>query len=152
MSTLDSSTMRREHNRADYDHLMWLEDIGRWRTEHRRATASLTQARAALADAEAALESHAEAVQAHQSRVRHHAKVITARERASRDFEPDELLKQREELSAAGEIDYDALEQTHRELQKTHEQARKAHQRIREHHFHVTEEIARLLAKLNAPM
>ena len=57
MSTLDQPTVREEHQEAECEHAIWLEDIGRWRSEHRCAAALLAQAQAALLEQDAALES-----------------------------------------------------------------------------------------------
>ena len=78
MSALDHSAMHNEHHEAECEHVMWLEDIGRRRSEHRRAAAMLAQAQVALLDCDAALEEHAEIVRAHDSRVQRHERAIAA--------------------------------------------------------------------------
>ena len=132
--TLDHPTMHKEHHEAECEHVMWLEDIGRWRGEHRRAAAILAQAQVELLDCDAALEEHAEIVRAHESRVQRHERAIADREPGVR------------------EADQDLLADWHQELQAKHDQAREAHQRIKAHHGMVTAEIRRLSEKLNAPM
>lgn len=134
MSTLDHPTMRQEHHEAECEHAMWLEDIGRWRTEHRRAAAMLAQVQAALLEHEAALEAHAETVRAHELRVQRH-------EREMAEHEP-----------AGSEADRDEPADSHQEFQAEHDRAREAHQRIQAHHGMVTAEIRRLSEKLSAPM
>ena len=59
----------KEHHEVECEHVMWLEDIGRWSTEHRRAAAMLAQVQAALLDQDAAVEAHAGTVRAHELRV-----------------------------------------------------------------------------------
>ncbi|MBN1851241.1 MAG: hypothetical protein JW829_00895 [Pirellulales bacterium] len=134
MSTLDNSIMHKEHHEADGEHLMWLEEIGHWRTEHRRAASMLAQVQAALLEQDAALEAHAETVRAHEMRMQRHEREIADYERGSI------------------QVDHDKLAELHQELQTVHDQAREAHQRIKAHHGMVTAEIRRLSEKLNAPM
>lgn len=134
MSALDQPKMHEEHHDAECEHVMWLEDIGRWRSEHRRAVAMLAQAQAALLEHEAALESHAENVRGHELHVQRHERALAAQQRA------------------ANAASRDVLEDSHLELQNKHDQAREAHQRIKEHHHVVTAEIRRLSEKLSASM
>lgn len=51
---------------ARRDHRAWLEDYGRWRSEHREALAMLTRVQAAILEREAALERQAAEVQSHE--------------------------------------------------------------------------------------
>ena len=134
MSTLDQPAVREEHQAAQCEHVMWLEDIGRWRSEHRRAAAMLAQAQAALLEQDAALESHAETVRSHELLVQRHEQAVAARERG------------------VGEAFNDAMGESHREHQGKHDQAREAHQRIKDHHTMITVEIRRLSERLSAPM
>jgi len=126
--------MHNEQHEAESEHVMWLEDIGRWRTEHRRAASMLAQVQAALLDQDAALEAHAETVRAHQLRMQRHEWEIAHRERGD------------------SEVDHDKPADSHQEFRAEHDRAREAHQRIKAHHDMVTEEISRLCEKLNAPM
>jgi hypothetical protein len=134
MSTLDHPTMHKEHHEAEREHVMWLEDIGRWRSEHRRAAPMLARVQAALLDQNPALEAHAETVRAHELRVQRHEREIADHERGG------------------VEVDHDKLADSHQEFQAEHDRAREAHQRIKTHHGMVTAEIRRLSEKLNAPM
>ena len=134
MSTLDHSTMHKEHHEAECEHVMWLEDIGRWRTEHRRAAGVLVHVHTALLDQDAALEAHAETVRAHELRVQRHEREIADHERGG------------------SEVDHNELAGWHQEFQAEHDRAREAHQRIKAHHDMVTAEITRLSEKLDAPM
>jgi hypothetical protein len=126
--------MHKEHHEAECEHVMWLEDIGRWRTEHRRAASMLAQVQAAFLDQDAALEAHAETVRAHESHLQRHERAIA------------------DELRGADAADCERLAAEHQELEAKHVQAREAHQRIKAHHGMVTAEIRRLSEKLNAPM
>jgi hypothetical protein len=127
MTTLDHPTLHKEHQEAECEHVMWLEDIGRWRAEHRRAAAMLAQVQAAFLEQDAALEAHAETVRTHELRVQRYER-------------------------GGSEVDHDKLADSHQELQAAHDQAREAHQRIKTHHGMVTGEIRRLLKKINDPM
>jgi len=126
--------MHQEHHEAECEHVMWLEDIGRWRSEHRRAAAMLAQAQVELLDCDAALEEHAEIVRAHESRVQRHERAIADEGRGVR------------------KADHDLLADRHQELRAKHDQAREAHQRIQAHHAMVTAEIERLSEKFHAAM
>ncbi len=53
--------------KARRDHGTWLEDYGRWRSEHRAALAMLTKVQAAILEREAAIEGQVAEVQAHES-------------------------------------------------------------------------------------
>ena len=66
MSVLDLEMTHKKTRKTQLEHTMWLEDIGRWRGEHRRTAAKLAQVQSALMEHEAALESHAETVRAHE--------------------------------------------------------------------------------------
>lgn len=134
MNTLDSPTLHEEHQDAECEHVMWLEDIGQWRSEHRRAAAMLAQTQAALLEQDAALESHAEIVRSHESYLQRHEWTIAAGVRA--DSEPPQ----------------DVLTTSHQTLQGEHDQAREAHQRIKEHHDMFMTEIRQLSERLSAPM
>jgi len=134
MSAMDFQSTHEEHNEAGCEHAMWLEDIGRWRAEHRRAASMLAQAQAALLDQDAALEAHAETVRAHELRVQWHEREIAVQARDS------------------GRLTNGTLVSSHHEYQVEHERAREAHRRIKEHHGIVTAEIRRLSKKLGAAM
>jgi len=134
MNTSDHQTMHKEHREAEGEHVSWLEDIGRWRTEHRRAASMLAQVQAALLEQDAALEAHAETVRAHELRVQRHEREIARDERSG------------------NEVDDEKLADLHRRFQVEHDRAREAHQRIKTHHGIVTSEVRRLSEKLNAPM
>ena len=134
MATLDHPTIHREHHEAECDHVTWLEDVGRWRAEHRRAASMLAQIQAALLDHESALEAHAETIRVHESRLRRHEREFANQERGGT------------------ETDHGKVKHPLQEFQDEHGQAREAHQRIRTHHGMVTAEIKRLFEKLTAPM
>ncbi len=134
MSTMNHPTMQKEHSEAECEHVIWLEDIGRWRAEHRRAASMLAQIQAALLGQDAALEAHAETVRAHESHTQQHERAIADHKRGD------------------SEADHDTRADLHQELQAKHDQAREAHRRITTHHGMVTAEIRRLCEKLNAPM
>ena len=134
MSTLDHPTMHKDRQEAECEHVMWLEDIGHWSTEHRRAAAMLLKVQAKLLEQSAALEAHAETVRAGELRMWQHERRIAYRERGSR------------------EVDNNKLADSHQEFQAEHDQTREAHQRIKAHHGMVMGEIWRLSQKLNAPM
>ncbi len=124
----------RELHELEREHAMWLEDIGRWRTEHRRAAAMLAQAQAALLEHEAALESHAETVRRQQSLVQRQERTLAERQ--------------------GGRVSPDQDEQpgVERAYRDEHGHTHEAHQRIKEHHAMVTSEIGRLSQQLSAPV
>jgi hypothetical protein len=126
--------MQQEHHQLECEHVVWLEDLLRWRTEHRRAAAMLAQVQAALLEHEAALEAHAETVRAHQS-------YVQRQEQATAD-----------PRQSGGEDDPTQSGEAHQHFHAEHDRARQAHRRIRAHHELVTAEILRLAEKLNAPM
>lgn len=134
MSAVDPQTMHMEHREAESEHVMWMEEIGRWRADHRRAASMLAQTQAALLEQDAALEAHAETVRAHESRLHRHEREIAEHQRGSRDLDDN--------VSVA----------SHRALQAEHDQARDAHGRIRMHHETFVAELLRLSKKLSAPM
>ncbi len=133
MSTFEQ-TVREEHQEAECEHAMWLEDIGHWRSEHCRAAAVLAQAQSALREADAALESHAETVRIHEARIQRHERTVAGPQQDRRVF-----------------LD-DSLGGLHQELQVKHDQAREAHQRIEAHHEMITTEVMQLSEDLFAPM
>ena len=55
-----------EDKAAHRDHVAWLDDCGRWRSEHRQTLAALAKVQASIMEQEAALESHAANVQTHE--------------------------------------------------------------------------------------
>jgi hypothetical protein len=134
MSSTDHPTMHKECQEAECEHVIWLEDIGRWSTEHRRAAAMLLKVQAGLLDQSAALEAHAETVRAGELRARQHERRIADHERGG------------------SEVDNDKLTELHQEFQAEHDQAREAHQRIKLHHGMVMGEVWLLIEKLEAPM
>jgi hypothetical protein len=128
------ATAHDEHGETQSEHKKWLEDIERWRVEHRRAADMLGQVQAALLDHEPALDSHAETVRGHELYLERHQPAVAGRE-----------------LSGS-ETDQGKLADSHRDFQAKHDQAREAHRRIGMYHGRVTAEVARLLDRLNAPM
>ncbi|NLY01945.1 MAG: hypothetical protein GXY83_38155 [Rhodopirellula sp.] len=134
MNTLDYPTLRREHQGAERDHATWLEDVGRWQTEHRRAIAMLAQVQTALLEHEAALEAHAEMIRARELEIQRHTREIARHERG------------------ASEIDLELLPDSQHEFRVQHERAREAHLRVQTHHALVTAEIRHVFERLNAGM
>lgn len=134
MSTLDDQALHEEYQAAECEHAIWLEDIGRWRSEHRRAAAMLAQAQAALLEQDAALESHAETVRSHELQVQRHERAAALPQLDNNDRV------------------HDLSEDPHHEYQAQHDRAREAHQRINQHHDMITTEVRHLTEKLLAPM
>ena len=98
MSTMNHPTIHNEHREAECEHAIWLEDIGRWRAEHRRAASMLAQIQAALLDQDAALETHAETVRTHELRAQQHERAITGHERDNSGADHDPLADLHQEL------------------------------------------------------
>jgi hypothetical protein len=134
MATVDSQAVLTEHHEAESEHGTWMEEIRRWRGDHRRVTAMLAQVQSALLEDDAAREAHAESVHAHQWRMRRHEQAVAEHHRDRYRLEDDPLAE------------------SHHEFQAKHERAREAHQRIKERHETVMAEIERLFDKLKAPM
>ncbi len=134
IGVLDLEMTHKKIRETQAEHTMWLEDIGRWRGEHRRAAAKLAQVQSNLMEHEAALESHAETVRAHELHIVRLERAIADEDRGLADADHEELAN------------------SHEGLQAKHDQARDAHERIKEYHDVVAAEIARLLDKLHAAM
>ena len=108
--------------RARRDHRAWLEDYGRWRSEHRQALAMLVKVQATVLEREAALESQAAEVQSH------------------------ELDLQEYDLIGSGEGSPDPEKQlsAHAEFARKHERAREVYERAKKQHVNVVEEVEKL--------
>jgi hypothetical protein len=125
-----SAQMTPEDRTAHHEHIEWLDDCGRWRSEHRQTLAKLAQVQAAIMDQEAALEMHASRIESHD---RHLQKYSLTQ------FDP-------------GEPGYELLEQEHAQYAQKHETAKETHERIRNHHLSILSEIHELLKKCEAAM
>ena len=134
MSIAKLTPFEKEHAEAQAEHQMWWDDLGRWRTEHRRAGAMLAQVQTALLDHDAALESHAETIRRHELEVERHELALTDQGRGGSGSDVDNLAA------------------SHREQQETHDRQRNAHRRIKAYHERVTTEIETLIAKLHSAM
>jgi hypothetical protein len=123
MTDCDFAAMRGEHRQAMYEHLKWLDDIERWRAEHRQAAATLAAAQADLVEAKHALESHAERIGRHDMLNRRHERAIT------------------QHLSDASGIEMEKLVSRHRQLEAEHARAREVHEIVKAHHRRVMAQI-----------
>jgi hypothetical protein len=108
---------------AHREHVAWLGDCGRWRSEHRQTLATLAQVQAAVMEQESALESHAAQIQSHDMHLQKYSLT---------EFEP-------------GDADYELLEQEHADFVQKHEGVRESHERLRKHHSNIRGEVEKLL-------
>lgn len=118
-------TLSQEHSEAR-DHIGWLEDYARWRTEHREALAMLAKVQAAILQHEAAFETHAAQIESHES----HLEEYVAFEYGL-EYGP-------------GSPDFDQLATEHTEFARKHEQTRQIHEQIKECHVNVVAQVEKL--------
>lgn len=128
MTTQTSVT--EQHLTANRDHIAWLNDCTRWRSDHRRTLATLAKVEAAIFEQEAALETHAAEIHAHQMHL--HEYMIAEYPEGTRDKEE--------------------LEADHAAFAEKHEHARQAHQRLSKHHLNIVEETEKLLRLCESAM
>ncbi len=119
-------TNSQEHN-AKHDHIEWLEDYGRWRSEHRQALAMLAKVQAAMLQHEAALETYGAQIQSHELHLQEYVAFEYGLE-----YGP-------------GSPDFEQLAAAHTEFTRKHEQTRQIHERITECHVNVVAEVEKLL-------
>jgi hypothetical protein len=118
--------MSQEHD-AKRDHVAWLKDCGRWRSQHRQTLAMLAKVQAAILQHEAALESHVAEIHSHEL----HLQDYVAFEEGI-EYGP-------------GSPDFAQLETAHDEFARRHEQAREMHTRIEACQVNVLAEVEKLL-------
>jgi antirestriction protein len=104
------------------EHIAWLADYGRWRSEHRQALAMLAKVQAAILEREAALESQAAEIHAHELHLQ--------------DYEVVEY--------GPGSPDVDQLEAAHVEFERKHSQARELYEQTKKDHVNIVDEVQKL--------
>ena len=119
-------TISQEHN-AKRDHAGWLEDCGRWRSEHSQALAMLAQVQTAMLQHEAALEAHEAQIQSHELHLQEYVAFEYGLE-----YGP-------------GSPDFEQLAVAHAEFARKHEQTRQTHERINDCHVNVVAQAEKLL-------
>lgn len=119
--------MQAEHREAQWEHREWLEDIARWREEHRRATAMLTAIREAWDKAEVALEEHVGQIQTHEEQLHRLEQMF------------------RDHGLTADDVGAGALVAEHQKFEAAHAAARKVHEKMQDLHFGVMTEVFELL-------
>ena len=124
--------MHVEHRDAHAAHRQWLEDIARWREEHRQALAMLRAAEAAWSQAQAALDGHAERIKALEEHLTRHERVFHDHGCMPDDAASDPLLDE------------------HREFDLGHAGTRKAHEKLQRLYQGVMSEALELM-KLTHP-
>lgn len=113
---------------ARREHAAWLEDYGRWRSEHREALAMLAKVQATILEREAALENAAAQVESHELELQDYDLIGI-------DLCGPDPEKQ---------IDLNA------EFTRKHERARAAYERTKEQHINVVQAIETLFKMCQA--
>ena len=109
------------------DHVGWLEDYGRWRSEHRQALAMLARVQAAILQHEAALETHEARIQSHELHLQEYVAFEYGLE-----YGP-------------GSPDFEQLAAAHAGFAQQHKQTRQSHEWAKERHVNVVAQIEKLL-------
>ena len=112
------------------EHTAWLEDCGRWKSEHRQTLAILAKVQATIMEQEAALESFAATIQTHDMHLQRYSLT---------EYEP-------------GDPDYEFLEQEHAEFIEKHERAKEAHARLKNHHVSLRIKAKEILSMCESAM
>lgn len=108
--------------KARRDHRAWLEDYGRWRSEHREALAMLIKVQAAILEREATLERQAAEVHSHELELQGYD--LVGIDTCSPDPE--------KQLAA------------HAEFTRKHERERELYERTKNEHVNIVEEVKKL--------
>lgn len=127
MSKVDLNAMHAEHREARMEHRDWLEDIARWRNEHRQADAMLEAIKAAWNEAEATLDEHARQIQVHEEHLDRHEQAF------------------RDNVWIVDDIEDESSMAEHESLELVHAAARKVHDEMRHLHSGVMAEVFELL-------
>ena len=128
----DRLVMHVQHRGAHGAHRHWLEDIARWREEHRQAAAMLKAAEMAWSQAHNALDEHAGRIKTLEEHLNRHEQAFHDHGRTPDDAGPDPLLAE------------------HREFDIGHAEARKSHEKIQQLYQGVMSEALELM-KLTHP-
>jgi hypothetical protein len=113
------------------EHAVWLEDVDRWRADHRRLIEMVATAQSAVLEQDAALEGHVREIYEHE---------MLRLKKESRNPE-----------ATAPNEDSNLLE-TRKHLEINHARARAVHERLAKHHERIKELIEELLAGVGQPM
>jgi hypothetical protein len=132
MLETDEMVMHVQHRDAHRVHRQWLEDIARWREEHRQAAAMLKAVEMAWSQAQGALDEHAGRIKALEEHLTRHEQVFHDHGRMPDDAGPDPLLDE------------------HREFDIGHAATRKAHEKMQDLYQGVMAEALELM-KLTHP-
>lgn len=117
------SPLSEKNKAANHEHIDWLEDYSRWRSDHRQALAMLAKVAASVLEQEAALESHMAHVRLHEMH----------------------LQKYKLAEYVDGTPDYEQLEEEHSDWKQKHDLARQVHKRISKHHVNIADDVEKLL-------
>jgi hypothetical protein len=110
--------------------MAWLNDCGRWRSEHRRTLATLARVEASIMEQEAALESHVALIRSHDMHLQQYG--LTE--------------------SRPGEPEYEVLDREDVKFHQKHPSVREAHERLKKHHISILSEVEQLLKMCESAM
>ena len=112
-----------EEAKSTHDHAAWLEDVRRWRSEHRQALVNLTKLQMAILQHDVELESYANQIRSHEEHLR--------------EYETAQC--------ESGFHDFDKLEARRLKLAAMHNQRRQEYDQTRARHVKALAEIETLL-------